>query len=102
MHLFYNEIMLISRISIPTIILIKPVFYANSFDTHKHGSKLPKVSYAGHSVLDQESASEVSASSATLLLLTQNLVVLHRPVESTANRCQSGTGAFDPGCVKTF
>jgi hypothetical protein len=27
---FYNETVLISKISIPTIILIKPVFYANS------------------------------------------------------------------------
>ncbi|MFS2197771.1 hypothetical protein ACCD00_04520, partial [Pseudomonas sp. Pseusp3] len=31
----------------------------------------------------------VSASSATLLLLTQNLVVLHRPVESTAKSSHS-------------
>jgi hypothetical protein len=32
---------------------------------------------------------EVSASSATLLLLTQNLVVLRRPVESTVVFCRS-------------
>lgn len=32
-HLFYNEIMLIFSIHIPTIILIKPVFYWSSFDS---------------------------------------------------------------------
>lgn len=36
--------------------------------------------------------SEVSASSATLLLLTQNLVVLRRPVESTAESRDSSYG----------
>jgi hypothetical protein len=44
--------------------------------------------------------SEVSASSATLLLLTQNSVVLHRPVESTAKGSYTLTPNKRPRILK--